>query len=180
MRTANTSPNFWSGVAASRYYFENASDYSLWACSLLEGGRDSNNIRILAGLYNEDNLFELRAWHKRALDDLGFANIDGRGSFIAHLRGYAEEFIEGKREFTDINQHFHELRWDTKDELLEPFDILHYGYWDFDYMDMSDVGVTSLEDFPRVTTEACHSLIAKIQAEQGRAHQSTTRSESKF
>lgn len=166
MRAANTSPSFWSGVAASEYYFEDTADYSSWACSLLEDGRDTHNIRVLAGLFDEDNLFELRQWHKRVLRDLGFGEIDARGSFLAHLRGYAEEYLEAKREFQDIDRHFHELRMDTGDELLEPFDTLHYGFWDFDEVDLSELGISRMSDFPRATTEACRTLLAKIEAEQ--------------
>jgi hypothetical protein len=166
MRAANTSPSFWSGVAASHYYFEDTADYSSWACALLENGRDSENVCILAGLFDEENLFELRHWHRRVLRDLGFGEIDARGAFLAHLRGYAEEFLEGQRDFNDINQHFHELRMDTGDELLAPFEILHYGFWDFDLLDLSDLGITTMDDFPCATTNACRTLISQIQAEQ--------------
>ena len=174
MRTANTSPSFWSGVAASQYYFEDTADYSSWACGLLEGGRDSDNIRILAGLFDEDNLFELRQWHRRVLRDLGFGEIDARGAFLAHLRGYAEEFLEGIRDFKDLNQHFNELSLDTDDPLLERFDTLHYGFWDFDYLDMSALGISKLEDFPNATNDACRALLTKVEAEQGVGGQPAT------
>jgi hypothetical protein len=166
-------------VAASHFYFEETADYSSWACGLLEDGHDSDNIRILAGLLDEDNLFELRQWHSRVLQDLGFGEMDASGIFLAHLRGHAEEYLEGKRDFKDINRHFHELRSDKDDELLEPFETLHYGFWDFEALDMSDLGIASLDDFPRVTTDACLALISKIQAEQSAADQPATRPEPK-
>ena len=166
MRAADTSPSFWSGVAASHYYFEDPSDYSSWACGLLGEGRDSESICILAGLFDEDNLFELRHWHRRVLRDLGFGEINARGAFLAHLRGYVEEFLEGQRDFNDINQHFSDLRMDTGDPLLEPFETLHYGFWDFDVIDLSDLGITTLDDFPSATTTACRRLMSQILAEQ--------------
>jgi len=163
MTTAYSAPSFWSGVAASEYYFEDTADYSAWACRLLEDGHDTKSIRILAGLFDTTNLFELRQWHKQVLRDLGFEEIDPRGRFLAHIRGYAEEFLEGQRDFNDINQHFHELRMDTDDELLETFDALHYGFWDFDHLDMSSMNISSLNDFPRATADACHTLLSRIQ-----------------
>ena len=167
MRAAKTYPSFWSGIAASEYYFEDTTDYSSWACYLLEEGHDSANICILAGLFDEDNLFELRQWHRRAVEDLGYGDLSARELFLAHLRGYAEEFIDGKRDFKDITQHFHEVYMDTKDELLETFNSLHYGYWNFDEIDMSDMGISSLEDFPRACTDAIRTLLRKILAESG-------------
>lgn len=166
MRAAKSYPSFWSGIAASEYHFEDTTDYSSWACHLLEEGFDSPNICILAGLYNENNLFELRQWHRRALQDLGYSGLSERELFLAHLRGYAEEFIDGKRDFKDITQHFHEVWMDTNDELLEAFVSLHYGYWDFDVIDMSDMGISSFEDFPRACTDATLDLLKKILAEQ--------------
>jgi len=162
MKTSNSAPSFWSGVAASEYFFEDTADYSSWACGLLESGYDSKNICVLAGLFDENNLFELRLWHSRALGDLGFGDINPRARFLAHLRGYAEEFLDGKRDFRDITQHFHELQMDKDDELLCTFDALHYGFWDFAYMDMSELGISSMDDFPRATTEACHNLLSRI------------------
>jgi hypothetical protein len=165
MRADNTYPSFWSGIAASEYYFEDTIDYSSWACLLLEEGHDSINICILAGLFDENNRFELRQWHRRVLQDLGYSELSARERFLAHLRGYAEEFIDGKRDFKDITQHFHEVYMDTKDELLAVFNTLHYGYWDFDEVDMSDMGISTLEDFPRACTDASRNLLKTIQAE---------------
>lgn len=167
MRAAKTYPSFWSGIAASEYHFEDTTDYSSWACHLLETGYDSPNICILAGLFDQDNLFELRQWHRRALRELGYSELTARELFLAHLRGYTEEFIDGKRGFKDITQHFHDLYIDTNDEILETFVSLHHGYWDFDMIDMSDLGVSSLEDFPRACIDASRILLMKILAELG-------------
>jgi len=166
MRHDHVYPSFWSGVAATKYPFEDTVDYSLWACGLLESGHDTANVSVLAGLFGEENRFELAHWHRQALRDLRYNDLNDRELFLAHLRGYAEEFIDGKRDFKDITRHFHDLQIDEGDELLEDLISLHYGYWDFECFDMSDMGISSLEDFPHACTKACEDLIKKIQAEQ--------------
>ena len=166
MRCANSSPSFWSGVAAKEYEFEILHDYSLWACELLKEGNDTLNIRILAGLDDEDDRFELRKWHNRVLLDLGYAEMSRRDALLAHLRGYAEEFVEGKRDFRDINRHFHMLNLELRDEILNEFDSLHYGFWDFEYLDLTRLGISCLEDFPAATVQASKVLLDRIDAEQ--------------
>ena len=166
MIAAHNYPSFWSGIAATRYPFADVSDYSAWACGLIESGHDTENVCILAGLFDEDNRFEIDHWHRMALRDIGYSDLSERAAFLAHLRGYAEEFLDGRRDFKDIVRHFAELNRNEDEELLEPFVCLHYGYWDFEYVDMSDMGITSLDDFPGACVEACTSLINKIKAEQ--------------
>jgi len=168
MTAANKYPSFWSGVAATRYPFVDVSDYSSWACGLIESGHNSENVCILAGLFDEDNRFEIDHWHRMALRDLGYSELSERAALLAHLRGYAEEFFEGRRDFKDLLRHFAELDRNEDEALLEPFVSLHCGYWDFVYVDMSDMGITSLDDFPRACAEACINLLNKIQAEPQR------------
>jgi hypothetical protein len=175
MIAADKYPSFWSGIAASRYPFVDVSDYSSWACGLIEIGHDTKNVCILAGLFDEDNRFEIDHWHRMALKDLGYTDLTERASLLAHLRGYAEEFLAGRRDFKELNRHLAELNQNEDEELLEPFVSLHYGYWDFEYVDMSDMGITSLDDFPKACAEACTCLVQKIQAEQGDAANPTPR-----
>jgi hypothetical protein len=166
MTAANKYPSFWSGVAATRYPFEDVSDYSSWACGLIESGYDTRNVCILAGLFDEDDRLELNRWHRMALREIGYSNLSERAIFLAHLRGYAEEFLDGRRDFKVLLRHFADLNRNEDEELLEPFTLLHYGYWDFEYVDMSDKGITALDDFPRACAEASTDLLNKIQAEQ--------------
>jgi hypothetical protein len=166
--TAIKYPSFWSGVAATRYPFKDISDYSSWACGLIESGYDSENVCVVAGLFDEDNRFVVEHWHRLALRDLGYNDLNERAIFLAHLRGFAEEYLDGRRDFKDLDQHFADLNREEDEELLEPFVGLHYGYWDFEYVDMSDMGITSLDDFPKACTDACTALLNKIQeAESG-------------
>jgi hypothetical protein len=168
-------PSFWSGIAAAQYPFADVSDYSSWACGLIESGHDTENVCVLAGLFDEDNRFEIDHWHRMALRDLGYSDLSERAALIAHLRGCAEELLAGRRDFKELNRHFAEINRNEDEELLEPFVSLHYGYWDFEYVDMSDMGITSLDDFPKACAEACTDLVNKIQAEQAGTGQPATR-----
>ena len=103
-----------------------------------------------------------------ALRDLGYNDLNERAIFLAHLRGFAEEYLDGRRDFKDLDQHFAELNRKEDEVILEPFVGLHYGYWDFEYVDMSDMGITSLDDFPKACDQACADLLNKIQAEPQR------------
>lgn len=113
-----------------------------------------------------DNRFEIEQWHRQALRELGYADVSERAALLAHLRGYAEEFLEGRRDFLEVLQYFADLQRSENDELLVDLNSLLYCYWDFEYVDLSKEGINSLDDFPKACAAACADLIQTIQTEQ--------------
>ncbi len=154
-------PSFWTGVAAGTYPFKNLIDYSRWAFGLLEAGHDGPAIRILAGLDQEGNLFVLREWHRKALKDLGRELPSEHDAFLCYLRGLAEEYLVGSKDFHETLEIFSDLYLDSRDPRLDPFYTLNLAWFHYDE---ANWGLGPKVGIPGLFRDRCSEMVRTLQA----------------
>lgn len=87
-----------------------ARDFSDWAISKLEEGRDTGNLRMLASMFNEDVFAEVESHFRKALSELGWSLPPSQESVERYSRSIASQIVndeitpfEGCRKLHDIN-----------------------------------------------------------------------------
>lgn len=112
---------------------------------------------------DENNLFVLREWHRKALADLGLEAPTGRDALLAHARGLMEEFLHGRSSVVDLLSQLNELHEKTGETRLDPFVTLHFAWWNFDD---ADWGIESRNDIPIALRKNCTQFIEDHEAAQ--------------
>ena len=67
-----------------------------WAIELLYLGYDSPNLRILAGLTNLNDYWEITNYVNKTLKDFKISKLEGKTAVIAYTFVIVKEFLTGK------------------------------------------------------------------------------------
>lgn len=147
-------------LAKSFYGTLSVRDFSDWAVTRIEQGKDSKNICILASMYDAQSYFDIEDYFYRSLQELGWNFPNKEECLERYAKFIAQKIVDGEIEPFQGCAIMREIN----NSLGHPANLSHWIslYWAGDDLDLEGQILTNEEFNKRIIQEAKRYLSGEI------------------